>query len=736
MEVASDENKASTKKFNTLEDSIFSYNVGLVTLREKVEILELNSKNTPVITTIGRILFNDVLPKSFPFINETIDKKRLQEIVVNCHEEEGNKITAELLDSLKELGFKYAMQSGTTIAIKDMAVPPEKTRLLNSADKKITKLNELYEQGFINDETERYQKTVDVWTETSEKLTQAVKENLPYFGGVYLMSQSGAKGNIEQIRQMAGMRGLMSDPKGRIIEMPIRSSFTEGLSVLEYFISTHGARKGLADTALRTADSGYLTRRLADVAQDIIISSEEDSTDEGILVKDSEETSIQSRLSERIVGRFPSKDILDPATGEVLVDTNTLISFELSKNIQEKGIKEVWVHSPLSCRSKYGISQKSYGVSMASGRPALLGEAVGIIAAQSIGEPGTQLTMRTFHTGGVAGLDITSGLPRVVELFEARNPKGVAILAEIPGKIELSVGSLGRTIKVSSLNEKEHEFEIPTKASSIVKSGEWVEEGDVLSTDKSVISSSPGIAKVKKNQVIILWKETDEREYLIPAAAQILVRDGEYVKPGQALTAGPKSPHDILRIQGYNEVQRYLIDEVQVVYKSQGVSIHDKHIELIIRQMLRKIKIETTGDSDFLPNELEDRIKFEEVVKQLLDEGKIPPTSTPVLLGVTRASLKTDSFLAAASFQETARVLTEAAVNGSIDHLRGLKENVIIGRLIPARLDKSEEGYKKLGFAKIKRGETEEFGFDIPADYDESVPAVDLMQTSEENKDG
>ena len=729
------------KKYNSIEDVVYSYNVGIAPLREKIEVLELSKNNKPFYTTPGRIIFNEILPDSFEFINETINKKMLQEIVVRCHETENNNITSNLLDDLKNLGFKYSTKSGTTIAIKDMVVPKVKGSLLKNADNKISKLDDLYGNGLIHNENERYQKTVDVWTETNEKLTQAVKETLPYFGGVYAMAESGAKGNIEQIRQMAGMRGLMSDPKGRIIELPIKSSFVEGLSVLEYFISTHGARKGLADTALRTADSGYLTRRLADVAQDLIVSSVDDKTEEGILVKDSEENSIQARISERIVGRYPFKDIKDPKTEKIIADTDTLITVELANKIQESGVKEAWVCSPLGCKSKYGISQKSYGVSMASGRPVLLGEAVGIIAAQSIGEPGTQLTMRTFHTGGVAGLDITSGLPRVVELFEARTPKGVSILSEIDGKTELTVGSQGRTIKVSNKIQKEFEYKIPAKSTSKIKSGDWVESGDILSSDGSLVSETPGLAKITKSSIKINWEERDEREYLIPAAAQILVRDGEEVKAGQALTAGPKSPHDILRIMGHQECQRYLIDEVQAVYRSQGVSIHDKHIELIVRQMLRKVKIETTGDSaEFLPNELEDRIKFEAVVEEMKSEGKTPPTASQILLGVTRSSLKTDSFLAAASFQETARVLTEAAVGGSVDNLRGLKENVIIGRLIPARLDKSEEGYDKLGFKNLPKNifadDNGEIKIDSePTESDPKDAVVDISENSEDNRE-
>jgi DNA-directed RNA polymerase subunit beta' len=712
------------KTFLEKNDALIAYNNNLISLREEIEIKNINEASLK--TTVGRLIFNESLPIELQFINEVVNRKKIQELVTLCHSTLGNEKTTEMLDSLKTLGFAYATQSGITIAIRDMVVPDKKTQLLKTADNKIAKLEDMYASGLLSNNNERYQKTIDVWTSISDDLTEEVNKTMSSFGGIFSMIDSGAKGNIEQIKQMAGMRGLMSDPKGRIIELPIRSSFTEGLSVLEYFISTHGARKGLADTALRTADSGYLTRRLADVAQDVIITSEDDGTSQGLLVEDSEENSIQARISERIVWRFPARPIKNPKTGKILADLDTLITPEIAEEIQNADIKQVWVLSPLTSISRYGISQKAYGASLASRKPALLGEAIGIIAAQSIGEPGTQLTMRTFHTGGIAGLDITSGLPRVVELFEARNPKGVAILTEIEGKVQLSGSSIGRVIKISNVNENDTTHDIPEGFKSIVKKGDWVDDGDVVlinkKDDKSIQANSPGIVSTKKGKLIVSWKETEEREYLIPAASQIMVTEGEIVSPGQTLTAGPKSPHDILRIQGYEAVQRYLINEVQSVYRSQGVSIHDKHIEVIVRQMLRKVKVDSSGETNLLPNELVDRHEFEDSNNQVISEGKQPATASPVLLGVTRSSLKTESFLAAASFQETARVLTEAATNGAIDQLRGLKENVIIGRLIPARLDLTPEGRETLGI--LKNGTKEESSDEVIPEFTEDESSI------------
>jgi DNA-directed RNA polymerase subunit beta' len=646
-----------------------------------------------------------------------------------------------MLDQIKELGFKFATQSGTTIAMKDIVVPPQKQSLLSAADTKIAKLEDQYLEGLITD-PERYKATVEIWTDVSDKMTKAVEDTLPNYGGIFTMANSGAKGNIAQIKQMAGMRGLMSDPKGRIIEMPIRSSFAEGLSVLEYFISTHGARKGLADTALRTADSGYLTRRLADVAQDVIITTDNDPGAQGIMISH-DPTGIQAPLADRIVTRYLSEPVVNPETGEVIADRDDLITRQIAEAITAANVQEAWVFSPLSSTTQRGISQKCYGGSLATGVPALMGEAVGIIAAQSIGEPGTQLTMRTFHTGGIAGKDITSGLPRVVELFEARQPKGMAILSEIGGKVELAQLPEGRVVRVISTEAFSEEMDIPDTHRQTVKTGDWVDAGEaVLSVKKTAMAAAvkagegdsleeeifapvAGTVQVTKTAVRITWNETDEREYVVPAASEISVADGEIIQPGASLTDGPKNPQDILRIEGQAAVQRYLVDEVQAVYRSQGVQLHDKHIEVIVRQMMRKVRVDNPGDSDLLPGELVDRHDYEFANNNMLAEGGEPATASPVLLGVTRASLNTQSFLAAASFQETARVLTEAAVNGSVDRLNGLKENVIIGRLIPARLDLTVEGRERLG---VKEGEGEAgrlTGFtQAPATFEEALAAI------------
>ena len=543
---------------------------------------------------------------------------------------------------------------------------------------------------------------------------------------------------------MAKPKKSMVGSAGEIIENPIKANFKEGLSVFEYFISTHGARKGLADTALRTADSGYLTRRLADVAQDLIINTIDDENAVGIKIQ-KEDNNMGSTLAERIVSRYPSLPVTHPETGEVIVDTDTLISPALAKDIEALGIEEVWCYSPLSSTAKKGISQKCYGASLATGEPSLMGEAVGIIAAQSIGEPGTQLTMRTFHTGGIAGLDITSGLPRVIELFEARIPKGVSILSEISGLVKLgNVGDL-RIARVSNTEKNSITTQIPETHRAAVKTGQRIGVGEpILSIKKSLVSKlkkednfeevskdvvAPyeGTVTVAKNGITITWEDENEREYAIPAASELLVSDGQKIEAGDAITSGPKNPHEILRIQGVEEVQTYLVNEVQAVYRSQGVHIHDKHIEVILKQMLRKVRIENAGDTGLLPGELIDKFDFEELNNTMLKENKEPAEATPVLLGVTRASLVTDSFLAAASFQETARVLTEAAVNGSVDQLSGLKENVIIGRLIPARMDQSPEGLELLGIDENSLS-SEGTGLtgmtEAPATFEEALAAI------------
>jgi DNA-directed RNA polymerase subunit beta' len=543
---------------------------------------------------------------------------------------------------------------------------------------------------------------------------------LPTYGGVYLMAISGAKGNIAQIKQMAGMRGLMSNPRGRIIDLPIKSSFREGLSVLEYFISTHGARKGLADTALRTADSGYLTRRLIDVSQEVIVLDHDCGTTMGITIQELLDKPLVAPYAERLLGRVVINPVADPTTGEIIVEHNQEIVEEPSKKIASLGISEVFVRSPLNCEARRGICSLCYGRNPATGKMAILGEAVGVMAAQSIGEPGTQLTMRTFHTGGVAGVDITSGLPRVEELFEARSPKGQAFLVEIDGNVEISEENDERRLRIANTEEYREEYPLPAGYQALVADGAWVDVGTDLAgpqetpqeDGEAVPESLPlkariaGRTHLNDNVITLAWEEKEEREYLIPPSSHLVVSDGSTVRAGDPITAGPLNPQEILRILGREAVQQYLLEEVQRVYRSQGVNINNKHIEVIVRQMLRRVRVDQPGDTDMLPGELVDRVTYEDANAKVLAEGGEPAMASPALLGVTRASLSTDSFLAAASFQETARVLTEGSINGAVDYLTGLKENVIIGRLIPANLEGSAEGRARLGLA-VANGDQE-----------------------------
>ncbi len=689
--------------YSSFDEAKMAHATGCLDLRAPIRVRDERTDGKLIETTIGRIIFNEVLPEELGFRNELMDKKAIKELVSECSHKIDNARTAEMVDRMKNIGFKYATQSGISIAMNDLRVPEEKQQLLAEADARIAEIEEQFNLGLITDD-ERYTQVVSIWRETTDLVQQVIQKRLQEYGGVYIMAVSGAKGNISQISQMAGMRGLMSDPAGRIIELPIRSSFREGLSVLEYFISTHGARKGLADTALRTADSGYLTRRLIDVSQDVIIVEEDCGTTAGIWVGEPSEKGLFESLSERIVGRWTAADAADPKTGEIIVERGNEITEEIAQRIIAAGIDKVYIRSPLTCQTKRGICALDYGRDLSRGSFVRDGEAVGIVAAQSIGEPGTQLTMRTFHTGGVAGLDITSGLPRVEELFEARAPKGSALISEIDGTVEISRDGDIRRMKITSADVYRDEYPLPKGAKVLVKSGQEVEQGELLAklpkpksddgakgdelaieAPAEIIARTSGQIAVEKGRVAILFEERDQRDYIIPAAARLRVHDGDYIHAGQPVTEGPLNPQDILRIQGPEAVQIYLVEEVQKVYRSQGVSINDKHIEVIVRQMLRRVRVDSPGDSNMLPGELVDRFKFESENARVLAEGGEPATAQPVLLGVTKASLNTESFLAAASFQETTRVLTEAAISGQVDHLLGLKENVIIGKLIPAR---------------------------------------------------
>ena len=615
--------------FRDADEAILAFNHEMIGLHEWIEI---RYEGKRLKTTVGRAIFNQAFPLewNYPFLNVIVDKSALKKLITDCYRKFGNAETAEFLDAIKALGFRYATQSGTTVSISDIVVPTSKHDLLDKAQREVDELHSLFDQGFIS-EDERYNKTIEIWSKAGDDVTLAMQQAQNPLNTVFMMATSGARGSIAQVKQLGGMRGLMSDPSGRILEIPVKASLKEGLTVLEYFISTHGARKGLADTALRTADSGYLTRRLVDVAQDVIIREEDCGTSNGIMVGDitvGKETI--EPLSDRIVGRRSAEDVKNPENSrEKIVRRDEEIDEAKAGAIIAAGIKQVKIRSVLVCQAKHGVCAMCYGRNLATGKKVDIGEAVGIIAAQSIGEPGTQLTLRTFHTGGVAQEDIITGLPRVEEIFEARKPKGEAPLVEVAGTIKFGEEKGKRVIFVTDDQGEDHEVDV-----------------------------TPGL--------------------------HLTIVDGQHVEAGQPIAEGSLNPHDILRIKGETALQNYLVQEVQKVYRSQGVDINDKHIEVIVRSMLRKVKIVDGGDTRMLPGQLVESAAFgEENEKIKADSGKIAE-GTPVLLGVTKASLATESFLSAASFQETTRVLTDAAIKGKHDPLLGLKENVIIGKLIPA----------------------------------------------------
>lgn len=610
-----------------LAEGEMAYSQGVLDLHARITMRYDGVKQ---VSTLGRFLFNDALPQGLRFIDHTVGRKALATIVANLFRTYGNDITAETLDRIKALGFNFATKAGVTIALSDIVIPDAKKQILADAEEEVLQVTRQYRRGLITGD-ERYERVIGIWTRAKERVTQALMDTLDKNNSVYMMATSGARGNVQQISQLAGMRGLMADPSGRIIELPIRANFREGLTVLEYFTSTHGARKGLADTALRTADSGYLTRRLVDVAQDVIVREMDCGTTQGTLVseiKDGGQT-IEG-LYDRLVGRVVPEDVRHPETGALIIKANEIIMEDIAQEIVDAGIKELRVRSVQTCQSRFGVCVACYGRNLARGGIVEVGEAVGIIAAQSIGEPGTQLTMRTFHMGGVAGDDITQGLPRVEELFEARKPKGQAIIAEASG-----------TVKI-------------------------------------------GENKGRREITVIHDEQSEAQAYMVPFGSRIKVHDGDHIQEGGELTEGSVNPHDLLRVLGLRGVQNYLLQEVQRVYRLQGVDINDKHIEVMVRQMMRKVKIEEAGDTELLPGALVDRFDFEDQNADVLMRGGTPAVAKPVVLGITKASLATDSFLSAASFQETTRVLTEASIKAKRDPLLGLKENVIIGKLIPA----------------------------------------------------
>ena len=669
-------NKGEGKFFKSVNEAILAYENKVITLQTKI-IVHCH-KTMPdgtvlsgnVQSTLGRFLFNEILPQDLGFVDRSVPgnelllevdflvgKKQLKQIlekVINTH---GATKTAEVLDSVKSMGYKYSTRAAMTVSISDMTVPPQKPEMIKQAQDTVDRITKNYKRGLITEE-ERYKEVVDTWKKTDDELTKALLTGLDKYNNIFMMADSGARGSDKQIKQLAGMRGLMADTTGHTIELPIKSNFREGLDVLEYFMSAHGARKGMSDTALRTADSGYLTRRLVDVSQDLIIRETDCCESKGTIpymeiegFTDGKET-IET-LQERLTGRYIAETITDPDTGEVVVKANHMCTPKRAaaviKVLEKLGRNTVKIRTVLTCKCHIGVCSKCYGANMATGQPVQVGEAVGIIAAQSIGEPGTQLTMRTFHSGGVAGGDITQGLPRVEELFEARRPKGLAIIAEFGGVV---------TIK-------------DTK---------------------------------KKREIIVTDQETgNSKTYLIPYGSRIKVADGQVLEAGDVLTEGSINPHDLLKVKGVRAVQDYMIREVQRVYRLQGVEINDKHIEMIVRQMLKKIRVEESGDSDVLPGVSMDVLDFNEMNEELIAAGKQPAEGKQVMLGITKASLATDSFLSAASFQETTKVLTEAAINGKVDHLIGLKENVIIGKLIPAGT-----GMKRYRNIKLSTGEIED----------------------------
>jgi DNA-directed RNA polymerase subunit beta' len=696
-----DKQKGHGMVFSDFDEVEIAYNLKKVDIHARIKIMtetyfdENNQRYTDgqkrrrlIETSPGRVMFNRIMPPEMRFYNTPLNKGDLQRLVSEVLNQVGSERTTDVVDRIKDIGFKFATRSGTTIAVSDLVVPKTKYEILDETTTKVSEVDRQFRRGLLTEE-EQYSRTIELWTRAKDQVEDAVRDAMDPYGSVAMMALSGAtKGGFGPITQLAGMRGLIADPSGRIITLPIRSNFREGLSALEYFISTHGARKGLADTALRTADAGYLTRRLVDVAQDIIVTGQDCGTNQGIWVFKSDNVGNQT-LGERILGRFPASPIADPQTGEIIAEPETIISEKQAERIEECGITEVYVRSPMTCEMPRGLCAHCYGMDLGRGALVKIGVAIGIIAAQSIGEPGTQLTLRTFHTGGTAEArgDITHGLPRVEELFEARRrPKGEAVLTEIDGICEIRKVEGIRIVRVTDSEVKEQRFEIPLEWGIQVEDGQLVEEGDLIANfgEDQIVSPQDGRISREDNVVTVLWEEKDVRENEIPAGSRLLVVEGQRVTGGEALTEGAKNPHHILSILGRQATRQYLLQEVQKVYRFQGVPIHDKHFEVIIRKMLNKVQIVDSGDSLLLPGDTVERLEFEKVNEEMREQGGRLARAMPVLLGITKAALTTESFLSAASFQHTIKVLAQAAIAGKEDELIGLKENVIIGKLIPA----------------------------------------------------
>ncbi|HCB50832.1 MAG TPA: DNA-directed RNA polymerase subunit beta' [Chloroflexi bacterium] len=701
LTVMQDGQKGEGKVYSSMEEVERAFDLDYVDIHAKIKLhtetyfkedgiryADGKPREKIIETTPGRVVLNRALPEEMRFINEVLDKAAVNELVNRVYRRLGDEETIEMVDKIKNLGFLYATRSGITIAVSDLTVPVDREVILQDARMRVDQIDRQYRRGLLT-EDEQYQRTIEQWTDAKVKVEKAVRDAMSPAGPITMMALSGStKGGFGPITQLAGMRGLMADPQGRIIPVPITSNFRQGLSALEYFISTHGARKGLADTALRTADAGYLTRRLVDVAQDVIVLAEDCGTSKGIWVRSADNFGKQT-LSERIFGRVAAETVAHPETGEVIIEVDHLFTEELADETEAAGVKDVYVYSPMTCELRQGICAKCYGIDLARGKVVELGAAVGIVAAQSIGEPGTQLTLRTFHTGGTAEArgDITQGLPRVEELFEARQkPKGEAVMTEISGVVEIRMVEGVRHVFVTDSKLVEDDYELPEGWTVLVEDEEEIKAGAILAEmeDDVIIARHGGRVVVNDSVVRVVWESKDERDYVIPAGIRILVSEGERVEAGDQITEGSKNPHRILEILGRDAVTQYLLKEVQQVYRPQGQNINDKHFETIIRKMLSKVMITASGDTEMLPGELVEATIFQAENMEIIEEGGQPARAEPVLLGITKASLNTESFLSASSFQHTIKVLAKAAIAGKEDELLGLKENVIIGKLIPA----------------------------------------------------
>ena len=694
--------KGDGRAFADIDEVELAYNLNQVDIHAEIKVRVMtwyDDKATRLLqpeerlieTTVGRVIFSRILPPSMQFVNWVLDKGGLKDLIAVLYEIVGEENTPEVADAIKDIGFNYATRSGYSLAVSDITVPPEKQEIINQSLQEAETIQRDYRRGLLT-EQEQNERVIEIWQRTTIEVADAVKKFMDPDGNLAAQAISGAtKGGFGPISQLAGMRGLMADPSGRIIPLPIRSNFREGLTALEYFISTHGARKGLADTALRTADAGYLTRRLVDVAQDVIINDDDCGTENGAWIRRSDDIAGQS-MGVRLFSRLLAERVIDPETGEVLAERDDVLDHHVVRKITTSKVSEVKVRSPLACELVHGICTKCYGLDLGRGKMVDVGSAVGIVSAQSIGEPGTQLTLRTFHTGGVAaGGDITTGLPRVEELFEARKtPKGEAVVSELAGTVSVTQSdrySDLRIVRVEQSAMVDDEYDLPDGWTIAVEDGGEVSRDDViayLNEDATVKAQNAGRVRIESKNVIVAHEVRQEEEYEIPSTARLLVREGEHVQPGQPLTEGSLNPHIILRIQGREACQMYLLSEVQKVYRSQGQNINDKHFEVIIRKMMAKVQITRPGDTSYLPGDLMDYLMLKRTNEQLLESGKRPAKFVEVLLGITKASLSTDSFLSASSFQHTIKVLAGAAIAASVDPLYGLKENVIIGKLIPA----------------------------------------------------